>query len=167
MVCRLVFPKAIILPLSFQVRVTTCLSHIINPMLHFHSGSSSLTSPFIIPPSLSIPACIGALRVERGEEGQVHRPHDPRVLERGSHHQDHRPGHLQDDQVRFLLVLPCPCVYARVRVRALTLFPICPHQTLPDAVHQAQPDPARAAGGRREEDLLSESCEGRASLLLQ
>lgn len=114
MVCRLVFPKAIILPLSFQVRVTTCLSHVINPMLHFHSGSSSLTCPFIIPPSLSIPACVGALRVERGEEGQVHRPHDPRVLERGSHHQDHRPGHLQDDQVRFLRVLPCPCVYVRV-----------------------------------------------------
>lgn len=63
---------------------------------------------FFIPSSLSIPACVGALWVERGEESQVHRPHDPRVLERGSHHQDHRPGHLQDDQVGFFLSLHNP-----------------------------------------------------------
>lgn len=64
----------------------------------------------LILSSLSIPARAGALWVERGEEGQVHRPYDPRVLERGSHHQDHRPGHLQDDQVRSLLVLARPCL---------------------------------------------------------
>lgn len=105
--------------------------------------------------------------MERGEEGQVHRPHDPRVMERGSDHQDHRPGHLQDDQVRFL-VLVCPCVYVRVCTCACAhVCPYLPHQTLPDAVHQAQPDPAGAAGGWREEDLLSESRERRACLLLQ
>lgn len=70
-------------------------------------------------------------------------------------------------------VPPLPSILAPVRVSewacecVLTSLAICSRQTLPDAVHQAHPDPARAAGGRREEDLLSEPCEGRASLLLQ
>lgn len=75
--------------------------------------------------------------MERGQEGQVHRPHDPRVLERGPHRQGHRPRHVQDDQA------------------------------LPPAVHQAHPGSARPAGSSREEDLLPEPSEGRTSLLLQ
>lgn len=75
----------------------------------------------LIPSSLSIPACVGALWVERGKEGQVHRPYDPRVLECGSDHQDYRPGHLQDDQVRSQLVLACPCVYVCVHVWVFSL----------------------------------------------
>lgn len=59
----------------------------------------SLLSPRPPPNSLPVPAGPGALRVERGEERQVHRPHDPRVLERRPHRQDQRPRPLQDDQV--------------------------------------------------------------------
>lgn len=40
-------------------------------------------------------------------------------------------------------------------------------QTLPVAVHQAHPDSERPAGGCREENLLPEPRERRASLLLQ
>jgi len=50
--------------------------------------------------SLPVPAGPREVRVERSEEGEVHRPHDSRVLERGAHGQDHRPRHLQVGQVR-------------------------------------------------------------------
>lgn len=109
----------------------------------------------------------GAIRVERGEEGQVNRSHDPRFLECGSHHQDQRPGYLQDDQVRCLSVRICICVCERLFAYVFRCLLLAVPQTLPDAVHQAHPDSARAAGGCREEDLLPESREGRASLLLQ
>ena len=59
----------------------------------------------VFSPSLPIPAGPGALRVERGEESEVHRSHDPRVLECGSHYQDLWPGYLQDGQVRFLFFI--------------------------------------------------------------
>lgn len=49
--------------------------------------------------SLPVPAGPGEVRVERSEEGQIHRPHDSRILERGPHCQDHRPRHLQVGQV--------------------------------------------------------------------
>ncbi|VCW92541.1 unnamed protein product, partial [Gulo gulo] len=52
------------------------------------------------PHRLSVPAGPGTIRVERGEERQIHRAHDSRVLERCSHGQDQRPGLVQDDQVR-------------------------------------------------------------------
>lgn len=58
-----------------------------------------------------------------------------------------------------LCVYVCDC--------ALLLRLVFARQTLPDAVHQAHPDPERAARGCREEDLLPESSKGRASLLLQ
>lgn len=38
--------------------------------------------------------------MERGEESEVDRAHDPRFVERGSYPQDHGQGHLQDDQVK-------------------------------------------------------------------
>lgn len=38
--------------------------------------------------------------MERGEERQVHRAHDSRVLERSSNGQNQRSGPIQDDQVR-------------------------------------------------------------------
>lgn len=49
--------------------------------------------------SLPVPAGPGEVWVEWSKEGQIHRPHDSCVLERGPHSQDHRPRHLQDDQV--------------------------------------------------------------------
>lgn len=58
-------------------------------------------------PSLSIPAGSWALWVERDQESQIDRPYDSRVLERRPHNQDHRPKHIQDDQVS--AVLKCLC----------------------------------------------------------
>lgn len=75
--------------------------------------------------------------MERGEESQIHRPHDPRVLERRPESEDHRPRYLQDDQ---------------------TLFA---------SVHEAHPDPEGPARGLGQEDLLPEPSEGRAGVLLQ
>lgn len=89
------------------------------------------------PARVPVPAGSGEVRVERGEKGQVHRPHDPRVLERGPQFEDHRPRLLQDDQ---------------------TLFA---------PVHEAHPDPEGPAGVRGQEDLVPEPPEGRAGLLLQ
>lgn len=40
--------------------------------------------------------------MERSEESEVDRAHDPRFVERGSYPQDHGQGHLQDDQVKCL-----------------------------------------------------------------
>ncbi|KAK2510667.1 hypothetical protein Q9966_016834 [Columba livia] len=84
-----------------------------------------------------VPAGPGALRVERGEERQVHRAHDPRVLERGADREDQRPRPLRHDQV------------------------------LPPAVHQAPAGAAREPGPRRQEDRLPGPREGRAGVLLQ
>lgn len=123
MVCKVVFHQSNNLTLSFQVIVMTCLSHTASLTQRCSSTQHPVhwLPSFFIPSSLSIPACVGALWVERGEEGQVHRPHDPRVLERGSDHQDHRPGHLQDDQVRFCLVLAWPRACARVHMCVCSL----------------------------------------------
>lgn len=52
--------------------------------------------------STSVQAGRGALRVEQAAERQVHRPHDPPLLEHGQEHQGVRPPALRDDQVRTL-----------------------------------------------------------------
>lgn len=65
--------------------------------------STALTSPIsnkgVCVCRLPVPAGPGKVRMERSQEGQVHRPHDSRVLECGPNRQNHRSRHLQDAKV--------------------------------------------------------------------